>query len=453
MRDLRRVAAAFALAGALAGPLAAADEPVVADAPVLNRKEVTLKSRSDADVQSKELWYARFDGKAWGVFQKHGVPFGRDNPVVWPQVPEGRWRTHIRYTEITGAAMPEPGPDAKPVTEFVIDRTPPTSGLVFPAARAKLRGGQKYVVRWQASDPNLVANPVSLLWSRGGDGKFEVVADKLLNNGSYEWTVPKDMTQNGTLQVQVIDKAGNTGTADSAAILVDAIAPRAQITGPAVTASADVALAITAADAGPAGLSSVQLLVSRDEGQTWNDGPRIDDGFTAMPFKAPGDGRYRLALVATDQAGNASAHPKDGGAAQWVLLVDSQAPVIQLSAAAGVTDTEGTAKPGYKAGDRVQVQFLVKDAYLAGPTGAVYLQTDPAKGWVELGKDLPLDQAFRFTIPAGSDTRAARIKVTAVDAAGNRGEALAQNTFLIKSTVDAGPAGPDGLDLGPGPGK
>ena len=42
----------------------AATAGFAADAPVLAKKEVTLKGRTDADVQARELWYSRFDEKA-----------------------------------------------------------------------------------------------------------------------------------------------------------------------------------------------------------------------------------------------------------------------------------------------------------------------------------------------------------------------------------------------------
>ena len=66
----------------------------------------------------------------------------------------------------------------------------------------------------------------------------------------------------------------------------------------------------------------------------------------------------------------------------------------------------------------------------------ISMQTHPAKPWTDLGKGLPTDSAFRFDIPAVG-TKAARIRVTAVDTAGNVGEAVAVETFQIDTVVKA----------------
>ena len=64
----------------------------------------------------------------------------------------------------------------------------------------------------------------------------------------------------------------------------------------------------------------------------------------------------------------------------------------------------------------------------------VSIQTDPAKAWTDLGKDLPTDSAFRFDIPK-TGTKTARIRITAVDLAGNVGEVTAVETFQIDVAV------------------
>ena len=118
--------------------------------------------------------------------------------------------TYVRVIEVSGGAMPEPGQQKETTlfTEFIIDRSAPTVQVQFPSPGAKLRGGQKYTVKWNVLDANLAQMPIALQWSRAGDGKFEPVADKLPNNGSYEWTLPKDMTVSGLLRITAIDLAG-----------------------------------------------------------------------------------------------------------------------------------------------------------------------------------------------------------------------------------------------------
>lgn len=419
---------------------ATADKPV----PVTAKKELTFTARADEDVKSRELWYGRWENGGWGAWQKHGLTFGRDTPIVWAP-PEGHWRTYILITQVSGAAMPAPTSDTKGQTEFVIDRTPPQVSLQYPGDKAKLRGGQKYTIRWNATDPQIESSPISLRWSRGGDSTFDVIADAQPNTGSYDWVVPKDMTTNGLLQVNAVDRAGNVGSANSVQVLVDSIAPSGRILSPSITARPEVDLSINVNDAGPAGLSSTQLWISRDDGQTWTEGPMITEGFKTIHWKTDGDGRYRLALLLVDQAGNMSPTPKGKSEDQFNVLVDSQKPVIELTSANGLSEADkptATKRRAFKGGDRVQVQYIIKDVYLADNPVTVYLQTEPDKGWIEVGRGLSADAAFRFELPAHA-TKTARVKVSAIDMAGNVGETVASETFQIDTEVDPGMVGVD----------
>ncbi len=244
------------------------------------------------------------------------------------------------------------------------------------------------------------------------------------------------MTTSGVLRVEATDKAGNTGGGESTGITVDSIKPRGKVVSPAISARTDVALDLEVKDEGPAGLANAQLWVSQDDGGSWTQGPFIQDP-KQVGWKAPADGRYRLAVVAEDKAANKSAIPKGKSDEQFLLIVDTAAPTIQLSSAIGVQPAD-QASPGtkrdFKPGDRVQVPFTVKDANLPANTVSVWFQPEAGKPWEEKGSKLPADAAFRFEIPA-IETKSARIKVTAVDAAGNQGETVATETFTIQTQV------------------
>lgn len=424
-------------------PLLALACGFAAEAPVLDKKEVTLKGRTDEDVQARELWYRKHDGKDWGAWQKHGLSFGREAPIVWT-VPEGRWQTYVQIVEVNGNSMPVPAQQQQTnlFTEFTIDRSAPTVAVGFPSPQAKLRGGQKYTVKWTVSDANLAPDTISIAWSRGGDGKWEPVAEKLANSGSFEWTVPRDMTIAGALRVSAIDKAGNVGSGESAQILVDSIAPSGRVIGPAISASLDNELQLAISDAGPSGLATAQVWVSQDDGGTWSEGPVVEAPFKSVKWPAARDGRYRLAVVARDLAGNVNPQPQGKADEQFTVLVDTTKPVILLASANGVVEAEGM-KPRqkFKPGDRVAVQFEVKDAALAPNPVTVWLSTEAGK-WEELAKGQPADVAYRFDVPKLAQARVqARIKLTAVDLAGNVAETIASEPFVIDSEVEAGDSG------------
>ncbi len=411
-------------------------ESIKAPIPVWAKRELTIGTPKIQDLAKTELWYRSFDGKAWSDWAKHGIVFDVGSPIVWTPA-EGVWQVYLRPFLTSGLAEPEPKgePNPKLSTTFIIDRTAPTCAISFPGPKAKLRGGEKYTVKWEASDPHLRSAPVTLLWSRDGN-TWDVVADKIPNKGVYEWTVPTDMTVSGQLKIQVMDKADNVGSAVNSAILVDSIKPHGQVVGPAITASNETTLDLQIADGGPAGLQSAQLWVSQDDGTSFTEGPWIKDP-KHVAWKAPGDGRYRLAVVAIDQAGWSSPVPKGKSPDQFVVTVDTTPPLVQLQSAIGIVDADkaqANNRRDFKPRDRVQVPFVVKDMNPAANTVAIYLQAGPDKPWQELTRGQPLDAAYRFDIPELA-AKGARIKVTATDAAGNVGEAIANETFNIQTAV------------------
>ena len=244
------------------------------------------------------------------------------------------------------------------------------------------------------------------------------------------------MTTTGVIRVEAADKATNVGFVESTGILVDSIKPKGRVTGPLISAKTELTLDLDIKDEGPAGLASAQLWISQDDGTSWTQGPFIQDPRT-VAWKSPGDGKYRLAIVATDKAGNQSAIPKGKAEDQSALIVDTTAPVILLTSAIGIipADKAGpTQQRDFKPGDKVQVPFAVKDVNLAANTVTVSFQSDPAKGWTEIGKNLPADQTFRFDIPK-VETKSAKVKVSAVDSAGNIGESVASETFTIQTVI------------------
>jgi hypothetical protein len=410
-----------------------------APVPVTAKKDITFGTPKVAELAKTELWYRSYDGKAWGEWTKHGIVFDAGTPIIWAPA-EGIWQTFRCPILTSGLSETKPKGDIEPriaklCNTFIVDRTDPTVAITFPQPKAMLRGGDKYIIKWEASDSYLRSAPVTIRWSRGG-GSWDVIADKIANKGSYEWIVPADMTVAGQLQIQVMDKADNVGSAENTAILVDSIKPSGKVVGPEITATNETTLALDIKDGGPAGLQSAQLWVSQDDGTSWTEGPWIKDP-KKVAWKAPGDGRFRLAIVAIDKSGNSSPIPKGKSGDHFLISVDSTPPLVQLNSAIGIMDAN-LAQPGnrraFKPRDRVQVPFIVKDMNAASNSVAVYLQPSPDKPWQELTRGQPLDAAYRFEIPDIAAS-AGRIKVTATDLAGNVGEAVATETFVIQTTI------------------
>ncbi len=408
--------------------------------PVRSSKDITLRARTDEAVKSRILWYRAFDGKQWGQWQKHGIQFDRQTAITWA-AGEGHWQTHVQIEQTSGAKSPDPSGDIAAVTELIVDRTAPAVRVVFPAANDKLRGGDRYTVRWEATDAYLRNAPITIRFSRDGS-TWDTLADGIANSGSFEWTTPRDMTPTGQLRIEALDKAGNPGQAVIGGLVVDSVRPSGEVTAPAISSARAITFATTVRDTGPAGLAGARLWFSQDDGTSWTEGPFIQAPYTSVPWTAPADGRFRLAVVATDGAGNQTAAPRGKDGAQFVTVVDTVAPTIALASTIGINDANNpdqVARRAFAPGNRLQVAFTARDANLKPNSVAVWLQLDPAKPWVELGRDLATDTAFRFELGKDvklADTKSARIKVTASDLAGNVGEVVAAETFEIQTAVD-----------------
>jgi len=401
---------------------------------VSSKKQLTLPTPKVENLGQTELWYRSYDGTNWGEWAKHGIVFDAQTPIVW-NPSEGIWQIYERPITTAGLAAPAPvgaPPEPKLSYSFIIDRTAPTVEIDFPTPNFILRGGDHYTIKWKAEDPYLRAAPITLLYSRDGKS-FDVIAQNIPNKGEFDWLTPIDMTTSGQIRIEATDKADNVGSAVNTGLMIDSIKPNGRVVGPPISDNLTTSLQLDIKDGGPSGVESARLWVSQDDGTSWTEGPWIKES-KSLDWKAPGDGTYRLAIVAVDRAGNTSPIPK--GQVGDVLIVDTTPPLVTLNAAIGIIPANaavGNNNRAFKKGDRVQVQFIVKDAHPLPNSVSVYLQTEPNK-WIELTHGQPLDQAFRFEIPDVA-TKEARIKVTASDIAGNVGEAVAGESFEIQNQI------------------
>jgi hypothetical protein len=67
------------------------------------------------------------------------------------------------------------------------------------------------ILTWTAADTNLLSNSISLYYSQGKDGPWEVIVSGYKNEGVYRWTVPTTLTGPVYLRLEAMDRAGNVG--------------------------------------------------------------------------------------------------------------------------------------------------------------------------------------------------------------------------------------------------
>ncbi|MSQ94494.1 MAG: hypothetical protein EXR98_08050 [Gemmataceae bacterium] len=92
-------------------------------------------------------------------------------------------------------------------------------------------------LRWNATDNNFGADPVSLFYRTSPDGAWQVIARGVKNDGVHRWTFPRDAGGQFFFKIEAADRAGNMSQDISRQpVVIDMTEPRATVVG--VTGSA-----------------------------------------------------------------------------------------------------------------------------------------------------------------------------------------------------------------------
>ncbi|CAN7446185.1 Ig-like domain-containing protein [Acidovorax sp. LjRoot74] len=242
--------------------------------------------------------------------------------------------------------------------------------------------------------------------------------------GASAWSLPgQTLVGSNTLQVRVVDDAGNSGTAYGHAYVLDTTAPTISFNGIALSADTGVAgdlITHTAAQTISATLSGAPaagdvVYGSLDNGATWTDVTSKVSGTTLTWNGVTLAGSNTLQLRVSDVAGN------NGTATNAAYVLDTTAPTtsvasVVLSADTGVSSTDfitktaaqtvsGTLSANLAAGEQVLVSLN------NGATWTAATSTVGNNAWSLGGQTLSV-----------SDTLL--VKVT--DTAGNDGAVLGQ---------------------------
>jgi hypothetical protein len=87
-------------------------------------------------------------------------------------------------------------------------------------------------IRWNATDKNLGAEPVSLYYRTRPEGPWQVIARGVKNDGVYRWAFPRDAGGQFFFKIEVTDLAGNMSQdASRQPIVIDMTEPRATVVG------------------------------------------------------------------------------------------------------------------------------------------------------------------------------------------------------------------------------
>jgi hypothetical protein len=201
-----------------------------------------VEDKGASGLSKADVYITRDEGKTWKQWSHHEKPDGNvlvdltrnNNPNV-----EGIYGMKMVLYSGAGLSREIPKPGETPDLRFDVDVTPPIVKIYEPVPDSTQK--DTMILRWQAVDRNLSADPITLEWADGPRGPWipivasdtlgvsAGVAKRLANTGSYAWKLPSNFpTHKVYLKIAARDVAGNLSEATTAQpVLVDLNKPAA----------------------------------------------------------------------------------------------------------------------------------------------------------------------------------------------------------------------------------
>lgn len=454
---LALAATLFALGCAHAGELA---RPVPSNAQVTRFTRFNIRySIRDIIANSVQRVDFYISDDMGGTWRLYGEDPDKISPMTVEVPGEGVYGFVCVVTDRNGNREREPGPRTRPETVIVVDRTPPDAKWIAPKQDI-LGRGQTVELSWESSDAHLGETPVKIQYAANAVGNHDrnanwvTAQEELPPVGTYRWTPPDSQRYN--LRLIAEDRAGNMAVAYCpATISVDSIPPVIRSVQPLRSNKLENDVLIDAVDnEGGSGVKEFSLYVSENGAATWTLQKEVTVGSESVPVKRkPGDvitfkaakaGEYALWPVVFDEAGNATPLPSVGVAGPYILVIDTEPPVVSLS------DSFLHGRNAILANDQRLVQWTAYDPHLQANSAAIALSLDNGQTWQELRSMLSTSGSETITFPFGMQSEDAKLRVTVRDEFGNVGESVSQSFKLSSAETTIDNVTPRGGPIGGG---
>jgi hypothetical protein len=213
-------------------PAAAPDTTVVGGVPhqLINTTRAKIDFRIDqvgpSGVGKVVIYMTPDKGQTWHRLLEHT----QKSPPAEVTLP-GDGTFGIRLVASNGNGFGGKAPVRGDASHYTIevDTTAPFAQLLT----TELVAGAGHVeLRWNATDNNLGAQPVSLFYRTKQDGPWQEIAKNVKNDRMYRWNFPRDLGGQFFFKIEVTDKAGNIAQDMSRqALTIDMSEPRITVTG------------------------------------------------------------------------------------------------------------------------------------------------------------------------------------------------------------------------------
>ena len=182
--------------------------------------DYTVQRMGPSGVRGAHLFVLKNQGN-WDFVKKYDVnliPSGKEQSIslAYSAKEEGIYGFYVIPESGAGKRANDPKRDDPPMVHVVVDKTAPYVRITSVQIRKGGARGPLVDITWEAADPNLMPQPISLEWSTDAKAaKWNEVKYRLSNTsqngGRYTWEVPDENLWKFYLRARAVDKAANTG--------------------------------------------------------------------------------------------------------------------------------------------------------------------------------------------------------------------------------------------------
>jgi hypothetical protein len=188
--------------------------------------EYRIDQVGPSGVGKVEIYMTPDKGQTW---HRLAEDIAKRSPVNVNLPGDGVYGIRIVVTNGNGFGGKAPVRGDAPHYTLEVDTTAPF--VQFRSADVMPSTGQ-VELRWNATDRNLGADPVSLFYRTKQDGTWQVIARGIKNDGIYRWAFPRDAGGQFFFKVEVTDRANNASHAVSTqATVIDMTEPQVTVIG------------------------------------------------------------------------------------------------------------------------------------------------------------------------------------------------------------------------------
>ncbi|MGD9402068.1 MAG: C25 family cysteine peptidase [bacterium] len=382
---------------------------------------ITWTATDNIGVTSIDIRLSTDGGATFPTVIATGEASDGSYPWTVPSSPTTQARVKVLAHDAAGNS----GEDMSDANFTIRDGTDPSVTVLDPNGGEAWEVGSAHDIEWNATD-NIGVTSIDILLSTDGGATFPTtVATGEVNDGTYPWTVPDEVTTQARIKVVAYDAGGNSGEdiSDADLEIVDTSDPVVTVTSPNGGEVWDIgsirSITWTATD--NVGVTSIDIRLSTDGGVTY---PTVvatgEDNDGVYPWNVPAvpTTQGRVKVIAHDGEGNTG---EDVSNANFTIRDDTSPSVTVIEPNGGEIWDIGTIHDiEWNATDDVGVAHVM--ILLSSDGGLTYPDT--------LATGEANDGVYSWDVTQAATT-AARIKVIADDAGNNSGEDISDADFEI----------------------